>query len=172
MPKAAKTLPMTLDQLKKESYLLMFMLNHEDSDPTNPFNIQKDGWDFIRYGGTKNIRSLQSMLQTLKRKGRVVNVSYGSWILTTKGVKDAEHWMKVCDQKRVKLAFAGKNGGKDLTSLEEKLAMVEAELDGLRVEITMANHTNEYLDEQNNLLREENSKLKKKLELIQSVLNG
>ena len=89
-------------------------------------------------------------------------------MLTTKGVKDAEHWMKVCDQKRVKPASAGK----DQTSFEEKLAMVEAELDGLRVEITMANHTNEYLDEQNNLLREENSKLKKKLELIQSVLNG
>ena len=163
---------LTLDQLKKESYLLVFMLNHEDSDPTNPFKIQKDGWDFIRYGGTKNIRSLQTMLQTLKKKGLVVNASHGSWMLTTKGVKDAEHWMKMCDQKRVKLAFASKNGGKDQTSFEEKLAMVESELDGLRVEITMANHTNEYLDEQNNLLREENSKLKKKLELIQSVLNG
>lgn len=160
---------LTLDDIKKESYLLVFMLNHKDSDP-NPFKIQKDGWDFIRYGGTKNIRSLQSMLQTLKRKGRVVNVSHGSWILTTKGVKDAEHWMKVCDQKRVKPASAGKNGGKDQTSLEEKLAMIEAELDGLRVEITMANHTNEYLDEQNNLLREENTKLKKKLEMIQQLL--
>ena len=160
---------LTLDDIKKESYLLVFMLNHEDST-TTPFNLQKDGWDFIRYGGTKNIRSLQSMLQTLKRKGRVVNVSHGSWILTTKGVKDAEHWMKVCDQKRVKPASAGKNSGKDQTSLEEKLAMVEAELDGLRVEITMANHTNEYLDEQNNLLREENTKLKKKLEMIQRLL--
>lgn len=160
---------LTLDDIKKESYLLVFMLNHEDSDP-NPFKIQKDGWDFIHYGGTKNIRSLQSMLQTLKRKGCVVNGSYGSWILTTKGVKDAEYWMKICDQKRVKPAFADKNGGEDQTSLEKKLAMVEAERDGLRVEITMANHTNEYLDEQNNLLREENSKLKKKLELIQKVI--
>ncbi len=170
MPKAAKKPIMTLDQLKKESYLLVFMLNHEDSDSTKPFNIQKDGWDFIRFGGTKNTRSLQSMLQTLKRKGCVVNGSHGSWILTTKGVKDAEYWMKMCDRKRVKPASAVKNGGKDQTSLEEKFAMVEAELDGLRVEITMANHTNEYLDEQNNLLREENSKLKKKLEMIQQLL--
>lgn len=169
MLKTAKKPIMTLDQLKKESYLLIFMLNHEDSD-SNPFKIQTDGQDFIRFGGTKNIRSLQSMLQTLKRKGCVVNGSYGSWILTAKGVKDAEHWMKVCDRKRVKPAFAGENGGKDRTSLEEKLAMVEAERDGLRVEITMANHTNEYLDEQNNLLREENSKLKKKIEMIQQLL--
>ena len=168
MPKATKKPPMTLDQLKKEDCLLIFMLNHEDSD-SNPFKIQTDGLDFIRFGGTKNIRSLQSMLQTLKRKGCVVNGSYGSWILTAKGVKDAEHRMKVCDRKRVKPAFAGKNGGKDQTSLEEKLATVEAELDGLRVEITMANHTNEYLDEQNKLLREENSKLKKKLEVIQRL---
>ena len=160
---------LTLDDIKKEGYLLVFMLNHEDSDPI-PFKIQKDGWDFIRFGGTKNIRSLQSMFQTLKRNGRVVNVSHGSWILTTKGVKDAEHWMKVCGQKRVKPASAGKNSGKDQTSLEEKLAMIEAELDGLRVEITMANHTNEYLDEQNNLLREENNKLKKKIEMIQQLL--
>ena len=157
---------MTLDQLKKESYLLVFMLNHEDST-TTPFKLNRDGYDFIRFGGTKDYRSLQSMLQTLKRKGLVVNGSHGSWILTTKGVKDAEHWVKVCDQKRVKPAFAGK----DQTSLEEKLAHLEAELDGLRAEITMANHTNEYLDEQNNLLREENSKLKKKLEMIQRVLN-
>lgn len=169
MPKATKNSIMSLDQLKKESYLLVFMLNHEDSD-SNPFKIQKDGWDFIRYGGTKNIRSLQSMLQSLKRKGRVVNVSYGSWILTTKGVKDADYWMKVCDQKRVKPAFAGKTDGKDQTNLEEKLAMVEAELDGLRAEITMANHTNEYLDEQNNLLREENNKLKEKIALIQKLI--
>lgn len=161
---------LTLDDIKKESYLLVFMLNHEDSDPTKPFNIQKDGLDFIRFGGTKNIRSLQSMLQTLKKKGHVVNVSHGSWILTTKGMKDAEYWMKVCGQKRVKPASTGKNSGKDQSSLEEKFAMVEAELDGLRVEITMANHTNEYLDEQNNLLREENSKLKKKLEMIQQLL--
>lgn len=161
---------LTLDDIKKESYLLVFMLNHEDSDPTKPFNIQKDGWDFIRFGGTKNIRSLQSMLQTLKRKGRVVNYSHGSWMLTTKGVKDAEHWLKKCGRDRVKPASAVKNGGKDQTSLEEKFAMVEAELDGLRVEITMANHTNEYLDEQNNLLREENSKLKKKIEMIQRLL--
>ena len=160
---------LTLDDIKKESYLLVFMLNHEDSDQ-NPFKIQKDGWDFIRYGGTKNIRSLQSMLQTLKRKGCVVNGSHGSWILTTKGMKDAEYWMKICDQKRVKPASAGKNGGEDQTSLEEKLAMVEAERDGLRVEITMANHTNEYLDEQIQLLREENSKLKEKIALIQKVI--
>ena len=100
-----------------------------------------------------------------------MNGSHGSWILTTKGVKDAEYWMKVCGQTRVKKpAFADKNGGKDQTSLEEKLAMVEAELDGLRVEITMANHTKEYLDEQNNLLREENSKLKEKIALIQKVI--
>lgn len=164
----SKATIMSLDQLKKESYLLVFMLNHEDSDST-PFKLNRDGYDFIRFGGTKDYRSLQSMLQTLKRKGLVVNGSHGSWILTTKGVKDAEHWMKVCDQKRVKPTSAGKNGGKDQTSLEEKLAMVEAELDGLRVEITMANHTNEYLDEQNNLLREENSKLKKKLEMIQRL---
>ena len=158
-----------LDDIKKESYLLVFMLNHEDST-TTPFKLNCDGYDFIRFGGTKDYRSLQSMLQTLKRKGCVVNGSYGSWILTAKGVKDAEHWMKLCDRKRVKPSLAGKNGGKDRTSLEEKLAMVEAELDGLRVEITMANHTNEYLDEQNNLLREENSKLKKKIELIQQLL--
>lgn len=169
MPKATKKPIMTLDQLKKESYLLVFMLNHEDST-TTPFKLNCDGCDFIRFGGTKDYRSLQSMLQALKRKGLVVNGSYGSWILTTKGVKDAEHWMKVCDQKRVKLSLAGKNDGKDQTSLEEKLAMVEAERDGLRVEITMANHTNEYLDEQNNLLREENSKLKKKIEMIQQLL--
>lgn len=154
---------LTLDDIKKESYLLVFMLNHEDSDPTKPFNIQKDGWDFIRFGGTKNIRSLQTMLQTLKRKGLAVNASHGSWILTPKGVKDAEYWMKVCGQKRVKPDLAGKNGGKDQISLEKKIACLEAELDGL----------NEYLDEQNNLLREENSKLreensklKKKLEII------
>lgn len=169
MPKATKKPIMTLDQLKKESYLLVFMLNHEDST-TTPFKLNCDGCDFIRFGGTKDYRSLQSMLQALKRKGLVVNGSYGSWILTTKGVKDAEHWMKVCDQKRVKPSLAGKNDSKDLASLEEKLAMVEAERDGLRVEITMANHTNEYLDEQNNLLREENSKLKKKIEMIQQLL--
>lgn len=169
MPKATKKPIMTLDQLKKESYLLVFMLNHEDST-TTPFKLNCDGCDFIRFGGTKDYRSLQSMLQALKRKGLVVNGSHGSWILTTKGVKDAEHWMKVCGQKRVKPASTGKNSGKDRTGLEEKLAMVEAELDGLRVEITMANHTNEYLDEQNNLLREENTKLKKKLEMIQRCL--
>ena len=57
-------------------------------------------------------------------------------------------------QKRVKPTFADKNCGKDQTSFEKKLANLEAELDGLRVEITIANDTNEYLDEQNNLLRE------------------
>lgn len=161
MPKATKKPPMTLDKLKKESYLLIFMLNHEDSD-SNPFKIQTDGLDFIRFGGTKNIRSLQSMLQTLKKKGRVVNGSHGNWILTTDGVKDAEHWLKKCDQKRVKPAFVDKNGGKD-ESLEDRLDKAE-------VELQMAKHTNEYLDEQVQILREENSKLKEKIALIQKVI--
>lgn len=148
---------MTLDDLKKESYLLVFMLNHADSAAT-PFSLQKDGWDFIRYGGTKNIRSLQSMLQTLKRKGRVVNGSHGSWTLTTKGVKDAEYWMKICGQKRVKSVFAEED-----ENLEDRLGKAE-------VELQMAKHTNEYLDEQIQLLREENSKLKEKIALIQKII--
>lgn len=112
------------------------------------FKIQTDGQDFIRFGGgTKNIRSLQSMLSPDSEEERPCCEweTHGSWILTTKGVKDAEHWMKVCDQiKRVKLSLAGKNDSKDQTSLEEeKLAMVEAERDGLRAKITMADYTNE-----------------------------
>ena len=153
---------MTLDDIKKESYLLVFMLNHEGSD-LNPFNVRKDGWDLIRYGGTKNIRSLQTMLQTLKRKGLAVNASHGSWILTPKGVKDAEYWMKVCGQKLVKTASANKNCGKD-ESLEDRLDKAE-------VELQMARHTNEYLDEQVQILREENSKLKEKIALIQKVIS-
>lgn len=160
---------MTLDDLKKESYLLVFMLNHEASD-LDPFMIQANGLNFIQYGGTKNTSSLQSMLQALKRKNLVVNVFPGAWALTKKGKKEAEYWLKKCDQARVKPVFIDKECGNDQPSLEEKLALTEAELDGLRVEITMANHTNEYLDEQVQILREENSKLKEKIALIQKVI--
>ena len=160
---------MTLDDLKKESYLLVFMLNHEDS-AMDPFTTRVDGLTFINYGGTKNASSLQSMLQALKRKNFVVNVFSGAWALTKKGKKEAEYWLKRCDRARVKPVFVDKEGSKDQPSLEEKLSLAEAELDGLRVEITMANHTNEYLDEQIQILREENSKLKEKIALIQKIV--
>ena len=163
---------MTLDDLKKESYLLVFMLNHEASD-LDPFMIQVSGLNFIQYGGTKNISSLQSMLQALKRKNLVVNVFPGAWALTKKGKKEAEYWLKKCGQEPVKHVLLVEKDKKDEDEdedLKEKLALKEAELDGLRVEITMANHTNEYLDEQVQILREENSKLKEKIALIQKII--
>jgi chromosome segregation ATPase len=158
---------MTLDDLKKEDYLLVFMLNHEASD-LDPFTTRVNGQSFINYGGTKNTSSLQSMLQTLKRKNLVVNVFPGAWALTKKGKKEAEHWLKKCGREPVKQIFLPKEDTKK--DLKEKLALAEAELDGLRVEITMANHTNEYLDEQIQLLREENSKLKEKIALVQKAI--
>lgn len=162
---------LTLDNIKKESRLLMFMMNHEDLTST-PFKLSRDGCHFISLKGTKDYRSLQSMLQSLKRKDLAVNGSHGNWTLTPAGLVEAEYWLSKCGCRRLKEISAAKSAEnlEKKESLEEKLAMVEAERDGLRVEITMANHTNEYLDEQNNLLREENSKLKKKIELIQQLL--
>lgn len=161
---------MTLDDLKKESYLLVFMLNHEASD-LDPFMIQTNGLSFIQYGGTKNTSSLQSMLQALKRKNFVINVFPGAWMLTKQGKKEAEYWLKKCGQEPVKHILLVEKDKKDEDEdLKEKLALAEAELDGLRVEITMANHTKEYLDEQVQILREENSKLKEKIALIQKVI--
>ncbi len=161
MPKAAKKPLMTLDQLKKESYLLVFMLNHEASD-LDPFMIQPNGLNFIQYGGTKNTSSLQSMLQTLKRKNFVINVFPGAWMLTKQGKKEAEYWRKKCGQEPVKHVLLAE---KDV--VEDSL---EDQLEKAKVELQMAKHTNEYLDEQIQILREENSKLKEKIALVQKAI--
>ena len=152
---------MTFDDLKKESHLLVFMLNHEASD-LDPFMIQANGLNFIQYGGTKNTSSLQSMLQALKRKNLVVNVFPGAWALTKKGKKEAEYWLKKCGREPVKhVLLVEKDAVED--SLEDQLEKA-------KVELQMAKHTNEYLDEQVQILREENSKLKEKIALIQKVI--
>ena len=144
MPKATKKPLMAIDQLKKEDYLLIFMLNHEDLTST-PFKLNSDGRDFINLTGTKDYKSLQSMLQTLKRKGVVVNGSRGNWHLTPAGVVEAEYWLSKCGCRRLKkIAAASK---------------------------AMATNTNQYLHEKNTELQEENMKLKKKLEMIQRALN-
>lgn len=144
MPKATKKPLMAIDQLKKEDYLLVFMLNHEDSTST-PFKLNSDGDDFIYFKGTKDYKSLQSMLQTLKRKGVVVNGSRGNWHLTPAGVVEAEYWLSKCGHRRLK----------EITAASK----------------AMATNTNQYLYEKNTELRKENMKLKKKLEMIQRVLN-
>ena len=136
MPKATKKSPMTLDQLKKEDYLLVFMLNHEDSTST-PFNIQKDGRDFLSHKGTKNIRSLQSMLQTLKRKGLVVNGSPGNWLLTFAGVDEAKHCLSKCGLRRYGEIAAAKSIAelqKENMELKEKLEKIREVLNKVLTE--------------------------------------
>jgi len=153
---------MTFDDLKKESYLLVFMLNHEASD-LDPFMIQVSGLNFIQYGGTKNTSSLRTMLQTLKRKNFVINVFPGAWMLTKQGKKEAEYWQKKCGQEPVKHV--------SLVEKDAVEASLEDQLEKARVELQMAKHTNEYLDEQVQILREENSKLKEKIALVQKVIS-
>lgn len=164
---------MTFDRLKKEDRLLVFMLIHKNSTSAL-FNFRRDGRDFIHLKGTKDHRSLQAMLHVLKRKQLVKNGSHGNWLLTPAGLMEAEYWLSKCGGRRAKEIVAATKSTEGLGSienLEKKLTNLEAELDGLRCDIAMATQTNQYLDERNTELRKENLKLKKKLEMIQRVLN-
>lgn len=154
----------------KSNKLLVFMMNYEDSC-NKPFILGESGGKAVIAAGiTRNKASLGAHLYQLKLRGYVVNPFYGCWKLTQFGRAEVKKQLEKHGQQCMKSTLTYKKAHKDYVSLEKKLTMVEAERDGLRVEITMANHTNEYLDEQNNLLREENSKLKKKLKLIQQLL--
>ena len=174
MSKATKKPSMTFDQLKKENHLLVFMLLNHKTPPSPPFNFRRDGCEFIRLKGTKDHRSLQSILQVLKQKQLVMNGSHGNWLLTPAGLVEAEYWLSKCGSRSAKEIAATTKSMEScgsIENLEKKLANLEAELDGLRCDLTMATHTNQYLDERNTELWKENMSLKKKLEMIQRVLN-
>ena len=85
----------SVHDLKKESYLLVFMMNRMNSEG-RLFTTCEDGWDFVKFGGTTNIKSLYSMLHNLKKKGYVKNKSHGVWDLTDPGFLEAKYWNKEC----------------------------------------------------------------------------
>ena len=82
-------------ELKKENYLLVFMMNRMNSEG-RLFCTYEDDLDFIAFGGTANLKSLYTMLQVLKKKGYVKNRSRGVWDLTDFGLLEANYWYKEC----------------------------------------------------------------------------
>ena len=112
----------SVHDLKKESYLLVFMMNRMDSEG-RLFTICEDGWDFVKFGGTTNIKSLYTMLHNLKKKGYVKNKSHGVWDLTDSGFLEAKYWYKECGHQRQNSVA---------TSAAEENDKLKAENDALR----------------------------------------
>ena len=85
---------LTWDDLKKETQLLIFMMNRAESTGT-PFEVRTDGKEAVfGYGIARTKACLQSQLYQLKLRGYVANISRGQWVLTTDGKKEASRWMK------------------------------------------------------------------------------
>ncbi len=92
-----KSSVLTWNDLKKETQLLIFMMNRAESTGA-PFEVGTDGEEAaFGHGIARTKKCLQSQLYQLKLKGYVANVSRGQWVLTTDGKKEASRWMKRYD---------------------------------------------------------------------------
>lgn len=143
---------MSWNDLKKQTQLLIFMMNHEASS-TKPFELRTDGEEAVAIGIAKNKRALGSQLHRLKLNGYVVN-SYGHWLLTVRGQLEASSWMKKCnDDIEVPSSF---------NCLKKKAQETEMRDGALIIDL--------YAEISN--LKAENAKLKEKIASVQKILSA
>ena len=83
-------------KLGKEKKLLVYMLKLGASCRTYPLQLRWHAKRAIEVGASANLKSLQVMLQTLKKKNYVIGLGHGMWYLTNFGRDEARWYAGLC----------------------------------------------------------------------------
>lgn len=83
-------------KLGKEQKLLVYMLKLGASCRSYPLQLCLHGKNAVEVGASANLKSLQVMLQTLKKKNYVLGLGRGMWFLTDFGREKARWYAGLC----------------------------------------------------------------------------
>ena len=83
-------------KLGKEKKLLVYMLKLGASSRYYPLQLCLHGKKAVEVGASANLKSLQVMLQALKKKNYVLGLGRGMWFLTDFGRDEARWYAGLC----------------------------------------------------------------------------